>query len=782
MGGSVEIKLEEAAEKLSRHLEVKTNAVGEVLSAIYAIPPDETDDKNRAVVRFSAVWLAAAASKAGDLFSSAAAVSADDVLLLLRYLAAMNILTIDGGFLVLYQAMTIRKCVTKAQIQYKKDDYSKFDTHYHQRIEQVHIIGRYVNLLLKDYDAALGFVRDYFRMDHQKFVGRYFSEDERRWLDETLTIGKYDELFGDLSDEQLAVINDASQFIAVAAGPGSGKTRVLVRKLASLLLREQTRSEQLLVLTFSRAAATEFRERLVDLAGSAAAGVDIKTFHSYSFDILGRVGTLEEAEDVVSEAVEAIRSKRVCESVLAKTVLVLDEAQDMSAKEYALVEAIQEANSDMRIIAVGDDDQNIFGFRDSDSRYFQEFANRPAIDKKPATSRHLLSANYRSAPSIVAWADAFVQTIGGRLKTDPSRAVRSDSGCIRFTRHASDNLVMPAARELIEDMKARLKAGGPAAEQTSAVLTRTNEDALKVYTILADEGVSARLVTDLSRIRAGDLVEMRFVLHWLKDRGQRNQVTRSQWDAVRAKFDAAYCGSRLYTACSALLKCFEALQDWSRGAVYLSDLELFLRESDVFDALRPEGGVIVSTMHKAKGREFDDVRVLIDRQFLASLKGIGANERNESHRLLYVAMTRAKTSLSVHCCGEFFEGLDLPVLKRSADEAEHPLQKAVLLSFGYQDVILGRCTIWNKKELIRLKSGMPLEAEGDVFYARRDGERFPAAWLSKKGRETLRRYREKGYCVKSAEVAAVVAWQNREMTEEVAVVLPGIRLEKVDSE
>ena len=42
----------------------------------------------------------------------------------------------------------------------------------------------------------------------------------------------------------------------VAAGPGSGKTRVLVHKLASLLTLEDVKHEQLLMVTFSWAAAT----------------------------------------------------------------------------------------------------------------------------------------------------------------------------------------------------------------------------------------------------------------------------------------------------------------------------------------------------------------------------------------------------------------------------------------------------------------------------------------------------------------------------------------------
>jgi len=81
-----------------------------------------------------------------------------------------------------------------------------------------------------------------------------------------MTREKFSQLFGELSPSQLNIINDGiSKYIVVAAGPGSGKTRVLVHKLASLLLMEDVKHEQLLMLTFSRSAATEFKKRLLKL-------------------------------------------------------------------------------------------------------------------------------------------------------------------------------------------------------------------------------------------------------------------------------------------------------------------------------------------------------------------------------------------------------------------------------------------------------------------------------------------------------------------------------------
>ena len=57
---------------------------------------------------------------------------------------------------------------------------------------------------------------------------------------------------------------------------------------------------------------------------------------------------------------------------ITKMVLVIDEAQDIDADEYDLICTLMEYNEDMRVIAVGDDDQNIFEFRGSSSEYLKK--------------------------------------------------------------------------------------------------------------------------------------------------------------------------------------------------------------------------------------------------------------------------------------------------------------------------------------------------------------------------------------------------------------------------
>ncbi len=293
----------------------------------------------------------------------------EDVEEALLYLAKIEALKLEGGFLVLYNAMHIRR-LKEPKLRYKLDDYRMLDEFYKQKIQQIHIVGEYANLMVENYDKALQYVHDYFQIDYRSFVKKYFKGEREAEIQRTITPARYKKLFGELSDRQKEIINDKdSRCIVAAAGPGSGKTRVLVHKLASLLLLEDVKHDQMLMLTFSRASATNFKKRLIELIGPAAFYVDIKTFHSYCFDLLGRIGNLEETDDVEIKATAMINAGEVEPNRIRKTVLVIDEAQDMSKDEFALVTALLDANEDMRVIAVGDDDQNIFEFRGADSQH-----------------------------------------------------------------------------------------------------------------------------------------------------------------------------------------------------------------------------------------------------------------------------------------------------------------------------------------------------------------------------------------------------------------------------
>ena len=113
----------------------------------------------------------------------------------LLYLSKIGALKLEGGFLVLYNAMDIRR-VKDAKLRYKMEDYRMLDAFYKQKIQQVHIVGEYANLMVKDYDAALRYVQDYFQMDYRLFISKYFKGERQDEIQRNLTPEKYHQLFG----------------------------------------------------------------------------------------------------------------------------------------------------------------------------------------------------------------------------------------------------------------------------------------------------------------------------------------------------------------------------------------------------------------------------------------------------------------------------------------------------------------------------------------------------------------------------------------------------------
>ena len=65
----------------------------------------------------------------------------------------------------------------------------------------------------------------------------------------------------------------------VLAGPGSGKTFTLVRRIEYLIKRHKVAPEEILVITFTKAAANEMKTRFRDKMGKQCQGVTFGTFH-----------------------------------------------------------------------------------------------------------------------------------------------------------------------------------------------------------------------------------------------------------------------------------------------------------------------------------------------------------------------------------------------------------------------------------------------------------------------------------------------------------------------
>lgn len=722
-----------------------------IVKELYRLSEKTIAKADDVLVQFSLVGLLQDYRNAPHLEMFEESVKLADIEDALLYLSKIGAVSLQGGFLVSYNGMEIQRLNLDNKIRYKAEDYRQLSDFYKQKIQQIHIVGEYANLMVRNYKAALEFVNDYFQMDYKKFISKYFKGQRASEIERNITPAKYHKLFDSLSEKQTDIINDdSSKFIVVAAGPGSGKTRVLVHKLASLLTLEDVKHEQLLMVTFSRAAATEFKKRLLELTGNAANFVEIKTFHSYCFDLLGKIGNLESVEDVVRDAAKMIQDGEVELGRITKAVIVIDEAQDMDENEFSLIRALMVRNEDMRLIAVGDDDQNIYQFRGSDSGYM-----RRLIEEYGAV-KYEMTENFRSKANIVRFSNTFLQKLQGRMKTTPLYSVQKERGIVQLFRYQCACLETPLVNQLLQQ-----KGTGKI-----CVLTNTNEEALRVVGLLNKHRRRAQLIRSVNGFCLTNLAEVRYFLEQIDQNLTSPIISARNWKDAINSLKESFFESSCLPQCLRMLKDFETVNNKTK---YRTDLEEFIAESNYEDFYDDEReSVVVSTIHKAKGREFDFVYLLLNNQLLKS---------EEEKRKIYVAITRAKSELYIHCNTNIFDDIKGDFLTKINDSKNYPEPEEIVLQLSHRDVFLDYFK--DKQQWIRaVKSGDSLYMEGKYFYIIKTGERINIAKISQAFSEKLYLFLDRGYRIKSVKVQFCVYWKGKTDELESLILLPEIYLEK----
>ena len=91
-------------------------------------------------------------------------------------------------------------------------------------------------------------------------------------------------------EQQAAVIHEGGPLLVVA-GAGSGKTRVLTRRIAYLMAKRDVEPFEILAITFTNKAAGEMKDRVASLVGGRAKAIWVSTFHSACVRILRQEAT-----------------------------------------------------------------------------------------------------------------------------------------------------------------------------------------------------------------------------------------------------------------------------------------------------------------------------------------------------------------------------------------------------------------------------------------------------------------------------------------------------------
>ncbi|MDE0693264.1 MAG: RecQ family ATP-dependent DNA helicase [Gammaproteobacteria bacterium] len=583
----------------------------------------------------------------------------------LLWLHEQEIIRLNKGLAVFRPAMTIR--VENTRRRFGRTDFAPLDLHYREQVLQIHVMEEFVNRGLDAIAEALRLAMDYFILDRDEFLKRWLPE--RKDLARQTTPESWRTIVESLNNpaQRRIVADDRQQTnVLVLAGPGSGKTRVLVHRIAYLLRVRREDPRSILALAYNRHAAVEIRRRLNELVGADSRGVTVLTCHGMALRLTGtHLATRPPLADndfaeLLQEATALLRGEGLPqeeadeqrEQLLAgfRWILV-DEYQDVDEEQYQLISALagrtlSDGERKLTLFAVGDDDQNIYSYAGASVKYLRQFEE----DYKARTV--YLTDNYRSTAHIIDAANAWIAVAQERMKIDhPIVIDRSrrreprggqwesrDTVCrgrVQVLRVRGDNRSQAMAalaelRRLAELMREwdwrRCAVIARTWHQLDPLRSLCERDAIPVQVARDDVRFFWRL-REVRRLRdwlgtlTRGLVDGHALRSWLAE--QRS----GEWSDVLAEAIDEYL---LETGgAETSVQAFNAwLAEWGR------------------ELRRRQTGLLLLTAHRAKGLEFDHV-VILDGGWGMDETGYEARPSDDVLRLYYVAMTRARETLTL---------------------------------------------------------------------------------------------------------------------------------------
>ena len=582
----------------------------------------------------------------------------------LLWLHEQEVIQLNKGLAVFRPAMTIR--LEPERRGFAQADFASLELHYDEQTMQIHVMAEYAERGLGSIADTLRLAMDYFKQPRDEFLRRWLPDREGEIARQT-TPESWRTIVDSLRNpiQRRIVADDREQTnVLVLAGPGSGKTRVLVHRIAYLIRARRENPRGILALAYNRHAAVEIRRRLAELIGDDARGVMVFTCHALAMRLVGasfegRANRMDDESfrDVLRNATALLRGEGLppdeADEYRGRLLagfrwILVDEYQDIGADQYDLISALAgrtlaEEDDKLSLFAVGDDDQNIYAFNGSSVEFIRRFETDYAA--KPT----FLTDNYRSTAHIIAAANALIEPARQRMKVehpigiDRARVKEPPGGA--WTDRDSDSRgkvqilsvgdnAVTQAQAVVAELKRLSNLAQDWDWSKCAVVAREWSYLDPVRSLCELEEIPVQMANE-DILNVWKLRETRGLVNWLRSRDSRlvasedlndwaNNQPTSPWVELLQECISEYTLDNSDE--ESLAENFvEWLAEWGR------------------EVRRRQRGLLLLTAHRAKGLEFDHV-VVLD----GNWDRVGYGEDVDApRRLYYVAMTRARHTLTL---------------------------------------------------------------------------------------------------------------------------------------
>ena len=148
----------------------------------------------------------------------------------------------------------------------------------------------------------------------------------------------YEQEYQKLNEQQKKAVDTVEGPVMVIAGPGTGKTQILSRRVANILTNHQTHPEEIVCLTYTEAGASEMLDRLEGLIGEEGRNVRVSTIHSFCSELILEYSDLfgEEPKVITTAAKYEILKDIIDEHVTEESPLYKNSGNRYSSKEQLL--------------------------------------------------------------------------------------------------------------------------------------------------------------------------------------------------------------------------------------------------------------------------------------------------------------------------------------------------------------------------------------------------------------------------------------------------------------